>query len=168
LLIDFRLISIRPNLQTKGKEVCIIIFDFFLTLCSSPKKVKRNAVFIHSIVMPRMDSGEDLASKKPKIPNKQLNEILGVVTEIFGGEHMAVKAEDGQVYMGVIRGKIKKRMWTRLGDMVIIVPWDFESKPKEGKKPKAHIVWRYTRTQQTWLENHGYVSDEFRAEINNI
>lgn len=119
--------------------------------------------------MPRSDQGQDdLEHRRPKIPNKADNEILGVVTEILGGEHMAVKAEDGQVYLGVIRGKIKKRMWTRLGDLVILVPWDFESKPKEGKKPKAYIVWRYTRTQQSWLENHGYISSAFRNELANI
>jgi translation initiation factor 1A len=118
--------------------------------------------------MVRNQSGSDEASKKPYIPNRNDGEILGVVTEIFGGEHMAVKAENGETYMGVIRGKIKKRMWTRQGDLVVIVPWDFESKPKEGKKPKAFIVWRYTRTQQSWLENHGVISDEFRAELNNI
>jgi translation initiation factor 1A len=119
--------------------------------------------------MPRkMDDASDEASKKPKIPNKKENEKLGVVIEILGGEHMTVKCENGETYLGVIRGKIKKRMWTRLNDLVIIVPWDFESKPREGKKRKAYIIWRYTRTQQSWLENHGFISDAFKAELANI
>jgi translation initiation factor 1A len=92
---------------------------------------------------------------------------LGVVTEIFGGEHMAVKAEDGILYMGLIRGKIKKRMWCRVGDVVIIQPWYFETKT-EHRKPKAHIIWRYTRTQTTWLSNHRYLKQAFMDDIQNI
>ena len=93
------------------------------------------------------------ATKRPRIPNYRNDEILGVVTEIYGGEHMQVKAEDGISYMGLIRGKIKKRMWCRVGDLVLIMPWYFET-IREGKKRKAHIIWRYTRTQVNWLKNH--------------
>jgi translation initiation factor 1A len=117
---------------------------------------------------PRDRNTQDSESKKPHIPNKRDNEMLGYVTEIMGGEHLIIKAEDGQLYMGTIRGKIKKRMWCRQNDLVVIVPWDFESKPKEGKKPHAYIVWRYTRTQQSWLEGHGYISPDFAAELSNI
>ncbi len=119
--------------------------------------------------MPR-DRGNqtDEANKKPHIPNKAENEILAVCTEILGGEHMTVKAENGQTYLGTIRGKIKKRMWVRAGDLIVIVPWDFETKPKEGKKMHAYIVWRYTRTQQSWLESHGYIKPEFQHDLQNI
>jgi translation initiation factor 1A len=107
-------------------------------------------------------------TKRPRIPNYKNEEILGIVTEIYGGEHMAVRGENKTTYMGLIRGKIKKRMWCRVGDMVLIMPWNFASKPREGKKPKAHIIWRYTRTQTTWLVNHRYVSEDFLQEMHNI
>lgn len=106
-------------------------------------------------------------TKRPRIPNRDDGEILGIVTEIFGGEHMGVHGEDGVDYLGVIRGKIKKRMWVRQGDMVLISPWD-EMTVKKDKKPKAHIIWRYTRTQVNWLQNHNYVSNEFIEEMQNI
>lgn len=110
---------------------------------------------------------ETEASKRPRIPNPRDGELLGVVVEIFGGEHMTVKGANGILYMGLIRGKIKKRMWCRAGDLVVIVPWDFETKSAE-RKPKAHIVWRYTKTQETWLSNHNYISQEFLQELQNI
>jgi translation initiation factor 1A len=110
----------------------------------------------------------DDSPKAPRIPHAQDGEILGVVTEIFGGEHMSVKATDGVEYMGVIRGKIKKRMWCRVGDLTIISPWEGMSAPKDGKKPKAHIVWRYTKNQMGWLENRGYIDQAFMTEIQNI
>jgi len=116
----------------------------------------------------RNAADQDEASKKPHIPIRSQGEILGVCTEILGGEHMVIKAENRLEYLGTIRGKIKKRMWVRQGDLVVIVPWDFESKPKEGKRPHAYIVWRYTRTQQSWLEGHGYIKPEFQTDLHNI
>ncbi len=106
-------------------------------------------------------------SRRPRIPNYRNDEVLGVVTEIYGGEHMAVKGEDGKLYMGLIRGKIKKRMWCRVADVVIIQPWLFET-PRADKKPKCHIIWRYTRTQTTWLQTHKYLKDSFMDDLHNI
>lgn len=106
-------------------------------------------------------------SKRPRIPNYRNDELLGVVVEIFGGEHMSVKGEDGTLYMGLIRGKIKKRMWCRVSDVVLIMPW-LEMTVRKDKKPKAHIIWRYTRTQVSWLENHNYLKAEFMEELQNI
>ncbi|MHA1618883.1 MAG: translation initiation factor IF-1A [Promethearchaeota archaeon] len=107
-------------------------------------------------------------AKRPRIPNYRNDEILGVCTEILGGEHMIIIGEDNVAYLGLIRGKIKKRMWVRVGDVVLIMPWVGMSKPRPGKKPKAHIIWRYTRTQTVWLQNHRYLKSSFIDAIQNI
>lgn len=45
-----------------------------------------------------------------------------------------------------ILGKIKKRVWIREGDVVIVVPWEFQNE-------KADVVWRYTGPQvDGWKE----------------
>lgn len=108
------------------------------------------------------------SSRLPRIPRHQDGELLGFVTEIYGGEHMAVKAKDGVTYMGTIRGKIKKRMWCRVGDVTIISPWVGMSEPKGDKKPNAHIIWRYTKPQLNWLESHGYIDEAFLLDMQNI
>ena len=43
-----------------------------------------------------------------------------------------------------IPGKMKRRMWIREGDLVIVKPWDFQN-------DKSDIVWRYTKTQAEYL-----------------
>ena len=118
--------------------------------------------------MPRNRNTQQTQGTRPRIPNYRNDELLGVCTEIYGGAHMSIKCENGKTYMGLIRGKIQKRMWIRLGDLVLIQPWVGMSKPKEGKKPKAHIIWRYTRTQANWLQNHRYIPIEFQEEMQNI
>ncbi len=99
------------------------------------------------------------ASKKVRIPDEKEGEILGLITELYGGDRMAVKGIDGKEYIGIIRGKIKKRMWCRVGDVVLIVPWDFETVSEE-KKPKCYIVWRYQPGQYQQLINKGIVSED--------
>jgi translation initiation factor 1A len=173
----FSLISISPNKLTNRKRV------YFIKVLINKKFGFLNIHIIGKLYyssfissygdgqMPKNRAKNNQAieaTRKPRIPDRRDAEILGVVTEVLGGEHMLVKAENGVVYMGVIRGKIKKRIWCRLGDLVVIVPWAFESAPKEGKKAKAHIVHRYTRTQQSWLESHGYINEAFQQELQNI
>ncbi len=67
-----------------------------------------------------------------KFPTKRIGEMFGRVVEIYGNERMGVFCEDGKQRVGRIRGKIKKRVWVRKGDLVIVSPWDWET-PIPGK-----------------------------------
>ncbi len=62
-----------------------------------------------------------------------------------------MQCTDGEVRLCRIRGKMKRRMWIREGDVVLISPWDFDPK-------RADIVWRYIKDHADWLENNGYMS----------
>jgi translation initiation factor 1A len=52
--------------------------------------------------------------------------------------------------MARIPGKMKKRVWLRVGDVILLVPWSFQN-------DKADIVWRYQGTQVEWLKKNGYL-----------
>jgi hypothetical protein len=45
---------------------------------------------------------------------------------------------------------MKRRMWIRENDIVLVSPWDFDPK-------RADIVWRYIKDHADWLENNGYM-----------
>jgi len=66
----------------------------------------------------------------------QQGELLGRVIKLVGGDNIIVKCTDGKVRTCRIRGKIKRRMWIRDNDLVLVAPWDFQS-------DKADIIWRY-------------------------
>ncbi|HMF33103.1 MAG TPA: hypothetical protein VKK79_16885, partial [Candidatus Lokiarchaeia archaeon] len=87
-------------------------------------------------------------SRKLRLPNRSDKEMYGRVVEILGNDHMRIQAENGRTMLGRIRGKIKKRMWIRLGEIVLIVPWDWETAGgveamDDGSNPKCDIIWRY-------------------------
>ena len=87
--------------------------------------------------------------KKMFMPNRY--DILGVVDKNFGFTRMRVICQDGHNRMCRIRGKMKRRMWIRVGDIVLVSPWDFQS------DERGDIIWRYKRNQADWLRRKGYL-----------
>jgi translation initiation factor 1A len=77
-------------------------------------------------------------------------ELLCVVQKISGGNQVLVQCTDGELRLCRIRGKMKRRMWIREHDIVLISPWDFDHK-------RADIVWRYIKDHADWLNNNGYM-----------
>jgi len=85
-------------------------------------------------------------------PNK--NDILGIVIKNYGQTRMNIKCQDGQVRVCRVRGKMKKRVWVREGDVVLVSPWDFQS------EEKGDIIFRYTSNQAFMLRDKGYLNIE--------
>jgi len=78
---------------------------------------------------------------------------------------MGVFCEDEKHRIGRIRGKIKKRVCIRKGDLIVINPWEFET-PVDGKSEKCEISWRYLRHEVSYLERNRRIPKIL--DINNI
>jgi translation initiation factor 1A len=79
-------------------------------------------------------------------------DVLGVAVKMMGFDRIIVKCQDGHERLCRIRGKIKRRVWIREGDIVLVSPWDFQS------DTRGDIIWRYTRGQADWLRKKGYLA----------
>lgn len=113
----------------------------------------------------RGGSSEPQEITRVKFPNRQTGEMFGRIVEIFGNDRMQVFCEDGKHRVGRIRGKIKKRVWVRKGDLVIVNPWEFETEIKD-KLGNCEISWRYLSAEISWLERNKKVPEILN--INNI
>ena len=78
-------------------------------------------------------------------------DVLGIAQKMLGYERVLVKCQDGHERVCRIRGKMKRRAWVRLRDIVLVSPWDFQS------EKKGDIIWRYKRNQADWLRKNGYL-----------
>ncbi|MFH1107403.1 MAG: translation initiation factor eIF-1A [Candidatus Micrarchaeota archaeon] len=76
-------------------------------------------------------------------------EIFGVVRQMYGGSRMLIECADGKERLCRIPGKIKRMIWVREGDIVLILPWSVES------DAKGDIAYRYTRPQVEQLRQKG-------------
>jgi len=90
---------------------------------------------------------------KPRLPNREY-EVLGIAEKLLGNDRVMVKCLDGFTRLCRIRGKMKRRAWIRLNDIVIVSPWDFQS------DKRGDIVYRYRRNQADWLRRNGYMEAE--------
>ncbi|WP_423793412.1 translation initiation factor eIF-1A [Methanocaldococcus indicus] len=88
-----------------------------------------------------------------RIPNKEENEILGIVEQMLGASRMRVRCLDGKVRLARIPGRLKRRIWIKEGDIVIVKPWVVQG------DEKCDIIWRYTKTQVEWLKRKGYLDE---------
>lgn len=89
-----------------------------------------------------VEGGEEVG--RLPLPRRSRGEVFGIASQLLGAARIRVMCEDNTSRMGRITGKMKKKMWIREGDLLILRPWGFQ----EGK---ADILFRYSRTQSQYL-----------------
>jgi translation initiation factor 1A len=87
--------------------------------------------------------------KEMMVPGQ--GQLFGRVIKLVGGDNIVVKCTDGKVRTCRIRGKIKRRMWIRDNDLVLVAPWDFQSE-------KADIIWRYISAHAEKIKQDGHLA----------
>ena len=109
---------------------------------------------------------EKVENKKPKkgqnqeneenlrvtLPYKPKGEMFAVAETFQGGSRLQLICEDGERRMGRIPGKLRRRMWVRENDLLIVVPWSFQDS-------KADVKFRYTPTQTSNLKRRGKIPE---------
>jgi len=85
-----------------------------------------------------------------RLPKKWNREQFALAETMLGANHIRVQCMDGVTRLGRIKGKIKKRVWIREGDTLIITPWSFQDE-------KCDIIYRYLRPQTDWLRKNNYI-----------
>jgi translation initiation factor 1A len=80
------------------------------------------------------------------------NEVLGIAVKMLGFDRILVKCQDGHERLCRIRGKMKRRVWIRLGDIVLVSPWDFQT------DQRGDLIWRYTKGQAERLRRERYLT----------
>ena len=85
--------------------------------------------------MPKKDKTQEAPSNK-NIPIPAEGETLCVVKKMLGGDHLIVLCMDGKERLARIPGKIRKKMWMKEGDVVLVGIWDFQPN-------RCDIIYKY-------------------------
>ena len=94
----------------------------------------------------------DEANLRVTLPYKPKGEMFAVAETFQGGSRLQLICEDGERRMGRIPGKLRRRMWVRENDLLIVVPWSFQDS-------KADVKFRYTPTQTSNLKRSGKIPE---------
>ena len=103
---------------------------------------------------------EKLQQEISRIKLPRGNQTLGILEQRLGASRMRVRCLDGKTRICRIPGRLKRKLWVREEDILIVEPWEFSG---EGK---GDILYKYTPTQMVFLKNKGYLKkledlDEF-------
>jgi len=83
-------------------------------------------------------------------PNREEEEMFAIVDMKVGGPHLKVICEDGKERLARIPGRFRRRMWIRVGDIIICKLWQYE-------KNKCDVVYKYTPVEVEKLREKGYL-----------
>jgi translation initiation factor 1A len=78
-------------------------------------------------------------------------EVLGILEERVGGSRAKVRCLDGKKRICRIPGRLKRRLWIRAGDILIIEPWEL------GGDEKGDIIYKYRPNQVAYLKKQGHL-----------
>jgi len=112
------------------------------------KKEKRERHDIHGNVL-SAEQQEQMEITRIRIPEPP--QTIGIVMKRVGGSRMIVKCMDGKERNCKIPGRMKRFLWVRENDIVIVEPWEFT--PDE----KGDVIFKYTKTQVNHLKLRGLI-----------
>ncbi len=81
-------------------------------------------------------------------------EVMGIIEQRLGGNKMLVNCLDGKTRNCRVPGRLRRRLWLRPDDVVIIEPWELD------KDKRGDIIFKYRLNQVNWLKKQGYLKTE--------
>lgn len=80
-------------------------------------------------------------------------EVLCVVTDLIGANYVRVMCMDGIQRVCRIPGKLRKKIWINVKDVVLVGIWEFQ-------RDRGDILYRYERDERKKLIEMGLLSKE--------
>ena len=92
-----------------------------------------------------------------RVPTPKGRQVLGIVEQRVGGSRMLVRCFDSKVRNCRIPGRLKRKLWIRENDVVIVEPWEYIP------ETKGDIIFKYSKAQINLLKKRGLLKemDEF-------
>ena len=91
-----------------------------------------------------------------KLPRDK--EILGTVEQRLGASRMRIRCFDGKTRICRIPGRLKRHLWVRAGDIVLVEPWEL------GGDTKGDILYKYRHVQVDILKKKGLLKAQEEFE----
>ena len=94
-----------------------------------------------------------------RTPIPRDNQILGLCEQRVGGSRMKVRCMDGKTRICRIPGRLKRKLWVRENDILLIEPWEL------GGDEKGDVVFKYRPHQADVLKKKGLLKELMKEEF---
>lgn len=99
----------------------------------------------------REQQGEQPKITRAPLPKEK--QVIGIIEQRYGGNKMKVNCLDGKERNCRVPGRLRRRLWLRPNDIIIVEPWELDDS-------KADILLKYNPSQVQWLKKNGYLETE--------
>jgi len=96
------------------------------------------------------DEGEKPVSRA-RLPKGR--EVIGIVEQRLGGNKIMAGCLDGKSRNCRVPGRLKRKLWLRPNDVVIVEPWELDNN-------KGDVIFKYRMNQIEWLKKNKYLEEE--------
>jgi translation initiation factor 1A len=86
-----------------------------------------------------------------RVPLPKGKQVLGILEQRLGANHMLIKCLDGKSRNCRVPGRLRRRLWLREGDVVLVEPWEL------GGDKRGDIILKYYSAQVEWLKRKGFL-----------
>jgi len=94
---------------------------------------------------------ENFVPTRVRLPKGK--EKIGTIIQRLGAGRMFVSCTDGKTRNCRVPGRLKRDLWLREGDVVLIEPWEFEDE-------KGDIIFKYNWGEIEKLKREGHFKQE--------
>jgi translation initiation factor 1A len=99
------------------------------------------------------NNNEENAEKKVRVRLPRENQLIGVINQRVGGNKMFVDCLDGKTRNCRVPGRLRRKLWLRPGDIVLIELWELD-------RERGDVIFKYSKAQSDWLKSKGYLEQE--------
>jgi translation initiation factor 1A len=102
---------------------------------------------------------QQMAEDIRRTPMPRDRQTIGICDQRVGGSRMRTRCMDGKTRICRIPGRLKRKLWIREGDVLLIEPWELSG------DEKGDVIFKYKPHQVDVLRRKGLLksleTDEF-------
>ena len=88
-----------------------------------------------------------------RVRTPRQGEVLGKIDQRVGANRVVVVCFDGKTRNCRIPGGLKRKIWARPGNIVLVRPWEFQG------DQKGDLIFTYKPGDVNWLQKRGFLKD---------
>lgn len=92
------------------------------------------------------------APVRVKLPRGR--EVIGIIAQRVGAGRMLISCMDGKTRNCRVPGRLRRELWLREGDVVIVEPWEFDG------DEKGDILFKYSKAAIEKLKKDGMLKTQ--------